>query len=346
MLTKLFNRLRGPLIVFALTLGLAAPGLAAPAANRANTAVYARTLTGTGFVIMNEESGNPGRATCWVVDRDRRLVVTNEHVVSFGGSIQVHFPLYSQNKLLTAWPSYQQYGKPIPGKVLARDRNRDLALVQLSWLPQGVQALPLAPRSVTAGETVHSVGNSGANMGTLWRYRQGKVLRVAFDTKVFANSVVHRAHFITTDEMKTPGDSGGPLVNDAGQVVGVVNGFNPMLGVGFSIDLEDLRQFLDEVSPSPSPGPAPRPLASGVVGTWRAAYMKDGLEQAVSLIFREDGRCELRGLNTIPGSYTYTDGVLTIELSGTSREALRLEWNGPDRFSFRSGDVVLVCTRQ
>src|SRR5437763_14108779 len=69
-----------------------------------------------------------------------------------------------------------------PARAIAGDQRQDLALLQLESVPEGVAALPLAPRSARPGEVVHSIGNAGLGEGmedgTLWWYTSGTVRQV------------------------------------------------------------------------------------------------------------------------------------------------------------------------
>src|ERR1700722_6171329 len=112
-------------------------------------------------MVVNKSSGNTGYGTCFVADLERKLVVTNVHVVSGVNDVRVAFPRYDINgKVLTESGAYT-FNDYINGKVLYRDQKRDLALVQMNSLPRGIQALALAPQSIELGEPIYSIGNSG-----------------------------------------------------------------------------------------------------------------------------------------------------------------------------------------
>jgi len=354
MFVNTLPRIRAMVTVLAMTLALATARVA-----RADSNVYANTLTGTVYIEVGI-GNDTGKASGWIVDRDQRLVVTNDHVVDSVNHIDVYFPLYSrpEGKLLTDYPSYPRYYKQhyARGRVLARDRNRDLALIQVDWLPEGVRALPLAPRGVVRGETVYSLGNSGvhtksAQAATLWRYRQARVLQVAFEKLLFDGRTWREAQFIKTDDGKDHGDSGGPVVNEQGQVVGVVNGGIPAKHLGTSVGLDDLRAFLRQAQVS-TPGapvaqlPTPGLPASPLVGTWRATYQQQGQQMAVNLTFGADGTVVMSGVRTFTGTYTYADGVLTMTVSAGRPEAFVVTWQGPSQFSFFLGRVPITCIRQ
>src|SRR5438477_3204947 len=128
---------------------LAALALARPA-QADQVSVYQKTVPSTGFVVTTNKDKSLGYGTCWVVDTEKRLVITNQHVVLGHDTCKVTFPRFSNGNVLTNSGLYAQ-SDYIPGKVLARDSKRDLALVRLDRLPKGVKALVLAPQGIMPG---------------------------------------------------------------------------------------------------------------------------------------------------------------------------------------------------
>src|SRR5262249_14323412 len=51
--------------------------------------VIRKTLNATGFVVVQKEGNNLGYGTCWIVNREKRLVVTNVHVVTKYDKVKV-----------------------------------------------------------------------------------------------------------------------------------------------------------------------------------------------------------------------------------------------------------------
>src|SRR5207244_11343288 len=104
-----------------------------------------------------------------LIDRRRRLILTNYHVVADNDRATVMFPEYRDGKRIAERDYYlrrvSDHG--IHGRVLARDKERDLALIQLDRIPAGPFALALAEKSVAPGQSVHSLGNPGGS-GALW----------------------------------------------------------------------------------------------------------------------------------------------------------------------------------
>ena len=186
-----------------------------------------------------------------VIDVQKKWVLTNYHVLSGSGDFVVIFPASRNGRLIVDPKYYMENAKRIAvtGRVLRRDKLRDLALIELKSLPAGVKAVSLAAASPRPGETLHTIGNSGAGDGALWRYCRGEVRQVyaaSFKSTISGSGTQDiKAMVVETQMPINPGDSGGPMVNDQGQLVAV----NQSSGNGRSlvsrgIDINEIRSFL------------------------------------------------------------------------------------------------------
>jgi hypothetical protein len=193
-----------------------------------------------------------------VVDRQRRLVVTNAHVtnarkVGKPTHVAVFFPHYTEGTLVRDFQTYLKECRPIRGQVLAKDVRRDLSLVQLESLPVDVDALRLARRAPRRGATVYSLGNSGIaeqpeknkpapKVAKLWRFARGKVLRAEFKRapkKIWPLAT----RCLSVRTRIEHGDSGGPVVNRWGKLVGVVSLSN-LRNLAWHIHVREVKRFL------------------------------------------------------------------------------------------------------
>lgn len=135
-------------------------------------------------------------------------------------------------------------------KVLVLNEAKDLALLKINFLPEGVEALPLAKESARAGQKVHSVGNPGAS-GALWGYTSGTVRTDPFRRKWkcfgAGRFMELDALIIETQSPTNPGDSGGPLMNDSLELVGVTQGVDTASNsISLFVDVVEVRSFLRE----------------------------------------------------------------------------------------------------
>ena len=130
-----------------------------------------------------------GSGVIW--SRDGQII-TNMHVVEGAGS--------SGAVEVELWD-----GRCLPGKIVKRDRRRDLAALQVeaSGLPA---AIPGDSSELRVGELVIAVGNplgfiGAASTGVIHKFEHGS--------------------WVVSQLRLAPGNSGGPLANARGEVVGI-----------------------------------------------------------------------------------------------------------------------------
>jgi S1-C subfamily serine protease len=148
------------------------------------------------------------------------LVVTANHVVE-GGS-RFYVITYDNQRL--------------PAKVVARDSERDIAVLGVEGGYRPPSALPLGSSAeLQVGEPLLAVGNP---FGFTFTVTSGIVS--ALDRHLKNEGI----GLIQTDAPLNPGNSGGPILNQRGQVIGISHALaNPAMGrsggdrIGFSIGL-------------------------------------------------------------------------------------------------------------
>jgi V8-like Glu-specific endopeptidase len=185
-----------------------------------------------------------------LVDKDRRLVLTNYHVVLDTPTAKVFFPHFREGQPVAEKDYYRDRAKrlAIDARVIAVDKSADLAIIRLESVPDDAPALPLASASPDPGETVHSIGSAGKS-DALFGYVKGSVRQVYkkdWKAELAPRRVASfTAKVIETDSATNPGDSGGPLLNAKGELVGVTQGgaLNAQL-VSTFIDVSEVKQLL------------------------------------------------------------------------------------------------------
>ena len=65
----------------------------------------------------------------------------------------------------------------VRGRIVAVDRKRDLALIEIDRIPEGAKPVLLAANSALPGDAVNSVGNPGSTEA-LWVFTSGTVRSV------------------------------------------------------------------------------------------------------------------------------------------------------------------------
>jgi S1-C subfamily serine protease len=321
---------------------------AAGPARAEDQALYQKTLQATGLIGVKDH----GIGTCWVVDREQKLVITNKHVVGNGNEAVVIFPMYKDGTVVTDLSAYRELGQKlaIKGKVLYRDEKRDLALVQLEWLPRNVQALPLAKNSAAKDDMILSIGNSSiivpaGQQPHLWKVRTGKVAAKGFVKTLYKNTGDQlEVSMITSFDSTRPGDSGGPVVNAKGELVAVTSGGTENGTVGLAVDVTEVRTFLARALVKGREHPATSPVA----GTWTMTITTaNGATSFAGLTMYSDGTCTFEGYNEVAGTYTYADGRLTLTLPGLGAAInATVTWNGDDNFEFTSDGVSFAVVRR
>ena len=140
-----------------------------PVAPAPGYAVYRRAIRSVALVQGTDPKQ---RATAWVVDRRRRLLLTTAEFVGRQEKVYLSFPVHEKGRLVTNSSYYRD--RRVVGCVLATDARRNLALIEAAILPDDAAELPRTGDMPAPGDAVHSVGNPQAT-DTLWLYNGGWV---------------------------------------------------------------------------------------------------------------------------------------------------------------------------
>ncbi len=203
--------------------------------------VYKRVAPSTLLVRVGDSFGS-----AFIVDRDRRLAITNQHVTDFQGVVEVVFPEIRAGKVVTEADHYRAV-KTHRAEVVDVDAARDLALLRIiDPLPETAIGLRFATELPDPGEKVISVGNPGASNG-FWVLTSGEV-RAIVNQPIRSGGKVH---LIETQAPINPGDSGGPVVNEEAMLVGVVRSFHREGRlVSQCVAFDEVKAFIGEAEKS------------------------------------------------------------------------------------------------
>jgi serine protease Do len=165
--------------------------------------------------VTSRAGDSRGSGVVWYADG---LVVTNAHVARAG-------------RLSVALPDE----RVVDARVVARDTQRDLALLSLDGAGLLSPASVGDPDTLRAGSLVLAMGHP---LGVAHALSLGVVHAVTRERG--------RPRFIATDIRLAPGNSGGPLVDSAGRLMGI----NTMIvgGLGVAIPANVVRRFLREAA--------------------------------------------------------------------------------------------------
>lgn len=200
--------------------------------------VFERALSSTCWV-----TNSYGRGTGWVLDREKRLIVTNDHVVQTVDVSEVFFPIKENGRLLREPDYYLKNVKPIKAKVIDRDPVLDLAVLQLESMPDTAKEVKLASESAQDGDILRAVGGLPDGSAGLWGHISGEVRAVVRRT----NS---RGFLIQMIESTMPinrGNSGGAVLNEFGELAGVVQSAHfggQIHNTSMLIDISEVHNFL------------------------------------------------------------------------------------------------------
>lgn len=249
----MFRRLSLLSVCVLLLTSFAARGAEAASAARA---VFLKTLPAT-VLINNETEHSMGSG--WVIDADRRLVITNHHVVGDANRVEVVFPEVHDGLPVQEMAYYYDLleDHPIRARVIDSDPKRDLALIQLDSLPEGTTALKLASGPTISGDSLYSIGSPDYT-DACFVLSAGEV-RAVVKRKIRYSDQLVDCRIVESTSPTNPGDSGGPVVNEDGELVAVVTGcagptlqkneINDPRLVTFMIDVTEVRSFLSDTLP-------------------------------------------------------------------------------------------------
>ena len=194
-------------------------GAVAQTTDEQNVIRVARQVTPAVVGIATGQSTGSG-----VIVRREGVVITNAHVV--GGARQVEVSLAS--------------GERVPGQVLGRDPNVDIAVVRIASRPDIAVAQVGDSDRLTVGQSAIAIGNP---FGLERTVTTGVISAVNRSPRG-----IELGGLIQTDAAINPGNSGGPLVDSRGQVVGINTViYNQAQGLGFAVPINLARDIAEQL---------------------------------------------------------------------------------------------------
>lgn len=172
-----------------------------------------------------------GKGSGFLIDKDRKLVVTNQHVIDNAEQIYVFFPYRDENEKLQKdsdfyldnmeWLVDNNYATE-EARVIAQNVENDLAILQLDRIPTTAHEVKHdfslnAEDSMKPGDKIHILGNPG---NRLWNYTQGTYLELHQTCPVGDGELVG---CLVMEGDTHGGNSGGPVLNGQGVLIGVLS---------------------------------------------------------------------------------------------------------------------------
>ncbi len=243
-----------PLRLFALVL---VPTFAvfssARADEEASEKLYQRVVKSCVFIVTPIGDIGYAMGSGSLIDAERKLVLTNWHVVDENKAVYIQFPMLKKDgSVIVDKPAYINRAKKreiAMSEVLYRDKSRDLAIVRAANVPSGTPALPIVRKSAAVGTTTWNIGSPGA-VTQVFSITEGKVRAVGqekFPVGGGDGAFFVNARVLQSTNPTNPGDSGGPLFNKDGHIVAVTeSGSRANQQVNNFIDALEVRAFLKE----------------------------------------------------------------------------------------------------
>ncbi len=217
---------------------------------------------------------NDGAGSGFVVDAEKRLLVTCRHVVADRKKVDVFLPWMRDGELVTDRREYlrnreqlRERGLLVIGTVLKSSDELDLALVELDSLPVGTKAVTFTARVPQPGDPLRIVGNR-LDLDTVWNVTVGPLRTSGRLTEGYfwrGKKLALGAHTLIAQFPTEEGDSGGPVFDARGAVVGMDCALRrncPLAAVVISAD--DVKRFVN-AKDVPAKKQEPAPLADAII---------------------------------------------------------------------------------
>ncbi len=168
-----------------------------------------------------------------IVDAERGIVLTNDHVIAKADAIRVTL----------------HDGQTLEAELLGADPETDVAVLQLptdgALRDTPLRAVPLADSDgLRVGDFVVAIGNPFGLKQTVTSGIVSGLGRSGLGIEGYES-------FIQTDASINPGNSGGPLVNLNGELVGINTAIlapgGGNIGIGFAIPINMARAIMDQI---------------------------------------------------------------------------------------------------
>jgi serine protease Do len=189
------------------------------------------------------EGPNQGKGTGVVFDAKNGYMLTNAHVVTnpANGAMAKRIQVTTRD------------GKKSLGRVRGRDRQSDIAVVELEdkSFPAARPAGFKDEKELDIGQWAIAIGNPFAQANTVTVgvvSAVGRTIPVPPGASSSGSRAQTLSHMIQTDAAINPGNSGGPLCNIKGEVIGINTAiFGIGTGLGFAIPINKASEVAQEL---------------------------------------------------------------------------------------------------
>lgn len=180
-----------------------------------------------------------GLGSGFIIDSERRLILTNEHVVRGASEVAVTLP----------------DGRDFNAEIVGTDDLTDLALLRVT---DAVDNLPQAPIGTSSdlviGEWAIAIGNPFGFLLSNFEPTVTAGVISGVGRNIIPEGDAARGYYldmIQTDASINPGNSGGALVNALGEVIGVnssiITESGGSVGLGFAIPIDRAMRIVESL---------------------------------------------------------------------------------------------------
>jgi S1-C subfamily serine protease len=187
-------------------------------------------------VVYIENRKDNGSGSGFVINHNGLKIITNWHVVETATDVKICLKTENLNRVCNT--DYYT------GKVVKRNKQKDLAMIEVKGLPSNLKPVKYGNfKNVKVGQTAFAIGHPD---DYVWTFTDGRVSQKWPNHKWRYESSRHFANVIQTNVDINPGNSGGPLFNKDKELIGV-NAYTFDSKYSFAISVDDLVEFINEV---------------------------------------------------------------------------------------------------
>ena len=208
-----------------------------PIYRRIITAYEGHTLEEKADGIYIDNKKDQGSGSGFVINHKGLKIITNWHVVETAEDVTICLKTENLNRVCDT--DYYT------GKVIKRNKQKDLAMIEVKGLPTSIKPVVYGTyNGVKIGQTAFAIGHPD---GLVWTFTNGMISQKRPDHKWSYKSSRHFANTIQMQVPINPGNSGGPLFDKNSKLIGVNTFTSEGENLNFAIAVDDLIEFINEV---------------------------------------------------------------------------------------------------
>ena len=188
-------------------------------------------------VVYIDNKKDNGAGSGFIINHNGLKIITNWHVVETAKNVTICLRTKNLNKVCDT--DYYT------GKVVKRNKQKDLAMIEVKGLPSSLKSVNYGSyEKIRIGESAFAIGHPD---GLVWTFTNGMISQKRPDHRWSYKSSRHFANVIQMDVPINPGNSGGPLFNKNSELIGVNTFTSEGENLNFAIGVDDLIEFINEV---------------------------------------------------------------------------------------------------